>query len=152
MSKPERFWETIPLKQLNDSQWESLCDGCCQCCAHKLIDEDTDEVFKTNVVCKYLDQDECRCTVYPERQKLVPDCIKITPDNAGALEWFPDTCAYKLLANDKPLPKWHPLETNDRASVKQAGATITGKVISEANIDEEDLEEYIVADDYFEPK
>ncbi len=145
----DRFWERIPFKDLNETQWESICDSCCQCCAHKLIDEETDEIFKTNVVCKYLDTNQCQCTVYPERHKHVPDCIKITPDNAGALNWVPETCGYRLLAEGKPLPKWHPLETGDPLSAKKAGMAVTGKVISEADINEEDFEDYIVDDDYF---
>lgn len=150
MAKIERFWELIPFKELNEEQWESICDGCCQCCAHKLLDDETEEVFKTNVVCRYLDTDACQCSVYPERQKLVPDCIKITPDNSSELVWFPDTCGYKLLANNKPLPQWHPLETGDPNSVKKAGATVTGKVICESRVDEADLEEFIVENDYFQ--
>jgi len=149
MTAKDRFWERIPLTELTDKQWESLCDGCCQCCAHKLIDDETEDVFKTNVVCKYLDQNTCECTVYPERQKLVPDCIKITSDNAGELDWFPDTCGYKLVANNKPLPKWHPLESGTASTVKAAGVTVTGKVICESKINEDDLEDFIVDVDYF---
>jgi uncharacterized cysteine cluster protein YcgN (CxxCxxCC family) len=150
MGNKDRFWEKIPILELSEEQWESICDGCCQCCAHKLIDDDTEQVFKTNVVCKYLDTEGCHCTVYPERQKLVPDCIKITPENAGELDWFPETCGYRLIANNKPLPKWHPLETGDPNTVKNAGVTITGKVICESKIDEDDLEDFIVDDNYFD--
>ena len=152
MSKPakDRFWERIPLTELNDKQWESICDGCCQCCAHKLQDEDTNEIFKTNIVCQYLDTDECHCTVYSERHKYVPDCIKVTPENAGELPWMPDSCGYKRLAAGKPLPKWHPLETGLKDSARKANKAVTGKVISEADVDEDDFEEHLVDDDYFD--
>lgn len=149
MTDKSRFWEQIPFVELNEKQWESICDGCCQCCAHKLQDDDTNEIFKTNVVCQYLDTDKCQCTVYPDRQKLVPDCIKITPENAGELSWFPETCGYRLLANGKPLPSWHPLETGNSNSTQQAGVCVTGKVISELEVAEEDLEDFIVDDQYF---
>ncbi|WP_196137703.1 YcgN family cysteine cluster protein [Aliikangiella sp. G2MR2-5] len=149
-SSDTRFWERIPLTELSEKQWESICDGCCQCCAHKLIDDDTGELFKTNIVCQYLDTQECSCTVYSERHTYVPDCIKVTPENAKALEWFPNTCGYKLLANGKPLPEWHPLETGKPDSTKLAGRAVTGKVISEADINEDDIEDYIVEDEYFD--
>lgn len=149
MTNKDRFWERIPLKQLNQSQWESICDGCCQCCAHKLQDEETDEIFKTNIVCRYLDVKEGRCTVYSERHEYVPDCIKVTPDNADKLKWMPETCGYRRLANGKPLPKWHPLETGNPDSTKLAGATVYKKVISEADINPDDIEDYIVSDDYY---
>ncbi len=145
----DRFWETIPFKELNDSQWESICDSCCQCCAHKLIDDDTDELFQTNVVCQYLDTNKCQCTVYSERHKFVPDCIKITPENAGELTWIPKTCGYRLLAEGKPLPKWHPLETGDPLSAKKAGYAVTDKVISDADVNMDELEDYLVDADYF---
>ena len=148
----DRFWENIPLSELSEQQWESLCDGCCQCCAHKLLDEETEQIFKTNVVCQYLDTDGCHCTVYAERHKFVPDCIKITPENAGKLAWVPESCSYRLLANGKPLPSWHPLETGDPESTKKAGITITGKVICESQIDEQDFEDFIVVNEFFDAK
>ncbi|MGX5174306.1 YcgN family cysteine cluster protein [Aliikangiella sp. IMCC44653] len=155
MTKPnklDRFWERIPLLELSETQWESICDSCCQCCAHKLQDEETEEIVKTNIVCQYLDTNQCRCTVYPDRHTYVPDCIKVTPENAAELDWMPDTCGYKLLANGEPLPKWHPLETGDPLSAKKQGAAICGKVISEADINLEDIEDYVVPDNYFNSK
>lgn len=149
MTKVDKFWETIPFDQLNQKQWESICDGCAQCCAHKLQDEDTDEIFLTNIVCEYLDTPKCQCTVYGDRHIHVPDCIKITPQNAKELSWIPETCGYKLLANGKPLPEWHPLMSGDQNSTEKANMSIRNKVISEADIDIDDLEDYLVEDDYF---
>jgi len=152
----DRFWQRIPLKELTEQQWESICDGCCQCCTHKLIDEETNELFKTNVVCQYLDQKEGRCTVYSERHKYVPDCIKVTPKNAGELKWMPETCGYRRLAEGEALPSWHPLETGQKDSVVTYGASVLGKVISEADVHMEDIENFLVDNDYFtsltEPK
>ena len=149
MTEQTKFWLTTALEDMNDQQWESLCDGCAKCCAHKLQDEETDEIFFTNVVCRYLDTNKCQCSVYKDRHVHVPDCIKITPQNAKTLTWIPETCAYKRLANGKPLPKWHPLETGDPLSTHKHNMSITNKVISEADINMDDLEDYLVEDDYF---
>lgn len=148
----QNFWKEIPITELNSSEWESICDGCAQCCAHKLECEDSGEIFKTNIVCQYLDTEQCQCSVYSERHKFVPDCIKITPENAGTLSWIPETCGYRVLAEGRELPEWHPLITGDKESTKNAGASIRQKVISEADIDLDDLEDFIVDDDYFEPE
>ncbi len=35
--------------------------------------------------------------------------------------WLPDTCAYRLRAEDEPLPAWHYLISGDREAVHHAG-------------------------------
>ncbi|MBV1908955.1 MAG: YcgN family cysteine cluster protein [Kangiellaceae bacterium] len=149
MSNENRFWENTPFDELNPKQWEQICDGCAQCCAHKLQDDETDEIFLTNIVCQHLDMKKCQCSVYGNRHVHVPDCIKITPENANRLNWIPDTCGYRLLANGKPLPEWHPLVTGEQESTHLSNMSVTGKVISETDIDIDELEDYLVEDDYF---
>ena len=62
------FWQTVPLAEMDDAQWEALCDGCAKCCLVKLQDEDTDEIVFTDIVCNLLDQENCRCTIMPSAQ------------------------------------------------------------------------------------
>jgi uncharacterized cysteine cluster protein YcgN (CxxCxxCC family) len=126
----ERFWE-LPLESLNRAEWEALCDGCGQCCLHKVEDADTGEFYGTNVACKLLDLETACCSDYRNRRAQVPDCLRLTPRNAVALEWLPGTCAYRLRANDEPLLDWHYLLSGKRDSVHEAGVSIVGKVISE---------------------
>jgi uncharacterized cysteine cluster protein YcgN (CxxCxxCC family) len=136
------FWKTKKLGQMTQAEWESLCDGCGKCCLNKLIDGDTDELFFTNVVCKLLDSDSCRCTRYANRHKYVPDCVQLTPRNVKKLRWLPETCAYRLVADGKDLYDWHHLVCGDRNEVHKAGMSVRGRVISEK--DAGDLEDHIV--------
>lgn len=137
------FWE-LPLAELSTREWEALCDGCARCCLAKLQDEDDGEVVYTRVVCRLLDQDQCRCTEYTQRQTLVPDCLVLTPENLPELDWIPDTCAYKLREQGRPLPSWHPLLTGSREAMKAADIPVTGKVISEEHVHDDGIEEHII--------
>lgn len=126
----DRFWE-LDLAELNRSEWESLCDGCGRCCLHKLEDEDTGEIVETNVACRLLDPKTARCTDYRNRKALVPDCLRLTLALVCDVPWLPDTCAYRLRAEDKPLPEWHPLISGDPDGAAKAGVSAAGRVISE---------------------
>lgn len=126
-----RFWEDRPLAALDRAQWEALCDGCGKCCVHKLEDEETGELFPTNVACKLLDRHSGRCSNYRHRRAFVPECVRLTPKLAATLDWLPETCAYKLRAEDRPLPDWHPLNTGDPESVHRAGMSVRGWTVSE---------------------
>jgi len=138
------FWETIPLQQLSHDQWESLCDGCGKCCLVKLEDEEDGEVYYTNVACKYLNTSTCRCNRYANRLKQVPECVHLTPENIHQIHYMPDTCAYRLLAEKKPLPHWHPLITGTRKTMHAAGVSVKNKVISENKVNNEELEDHII--------
>lgn len=141
------FWQQKTLTQLNQQEWESLCDGCARCCIIKFEDEDTGRIYHTNVVCELLEIHHCRCTRYSERSVLVPTCLTLTPDLAASLAWMPDTCAYRLLAEGKDLPLWHPLVSGDSNSVHAAGISVRGKVVSAKSVHPDDLPDYVVDDD-----
>jgi uncharacterized cysteine cluster protein YcgN (CxxCxxCC family) len=131
----EPFWRAKRLRDMSREEWESLCDGCGKCCLHKLQYEDTGEVHYTNVACRLLDLGSCRCTNYDQRQRQVPDCVALKPENLLQLNWLPSTCAYRLLANGKELPWWHPLVTGDPNSVHAAGQSVRGRAIPERKAD-----------------
>lgn len=130
------FWREKSLAQMTHAEWESLCDGCARCCLVKLEDEDTGEVHFTDLVCDLLDLARCRCTGYPQRHRLVPDCIEFDADLAETLHWLPDTCAYRLLAEGEDLPAWHPLVSGRAESVHEAGISVRGRVVHQSSVPE----------------
>jgi uncharacterized protein len=137
-----RFWEK-PLTALDRGEWEALCDGCGQCCMHKVEDEDTGEIFATNIACRLLDLTTCQCSDYRRRKYFVPDCIQLTRRNVGNFDWLPETCAYRRRAENRPLPDWHYLISGDRDAVHAAGASVRGKAIAEAKAGA--IEDHIIA-------
>jgi hypothetical protein len=140
----DAFWKKIALQDMSVEQWESLCDGCAKCCLIKLQDEETDEVAYTNVVCRYMDENSCRCTEYQERNRLVPNCVWLKPEMVEEFFWLPETCAYRLVAEKTDLPAWHYLISGSRETVHEAEASVKHKSINESHVHEDDLEDYIV--------
>jgi len=127
----DEFWKRKSLAEMSKSEWESLCDGCALCCLQKLEDEETGDIYFTDIACKLLDTDACRCTDYANRAKLVSSCLVLSAEEPGAFHWLPGTCAYRLLAEGESLPDWHPLVTGNPDSVHDAGISAKRKCISE---------------------
>ena len=141
MNDRKPFWEK-PLAALDRGEWEALCDGCGRCCMHKLEDEDSGELYPTNVACKLLDRRNGRCSDYAHRKQRVADCVVLKRHQLGSMDWLPDTCAYKLRAAGKPLPDWHYLISGSRETVHEAGQSTRGWTVSE--VDAGELEWHVV--------
>lgn len=133
------FWKQKQLWEMTLDEWESLCDGCARCCLVKLEDEDTGKIHFTSAACKLLDAGECRCTDYQNRTARVPDCVQLTPENVGELNWLPKTCAYRMLAEGKDLAWWHPLVSGRYETVREAGISVAGRTRSEELFAEDEL-------------
>ncbi len=125
-----KFWQDKSLTQMSTAEWESLCDGCARCCLHKLEDEDTGEIFFTKIACRLLDISACRCTDYAERCAKVEGCLDLR-SGFTQFHWLPSTCAYRLLAEGKNLPDWHPLVCGNLNRVKEVGIAINKFAIAE---------------------
>jgi uncharacterized protein len=143
---PEKpFWETKPLEALDAAEWESLCDGCGRCCLVKLEDEDDGSIHFTNIGCRLLDGESCRCSDYRQRRRRVRDCIKLTPELARELTWLPPTCAYRLIGEGRRLMWWHPLVSGSAETVHTAGVSVRGRVAaSERELELDDYPNHIV--------
>ncbi|WP_375174836.1 YcgN family cysteine cluster protein [Pseudooceanicola sp.] len=140
-----RYWETTPLTKMTDREWEALCDGCGKCCLNKLEDEDTGEVALTRVACRLLDDATCRCAQYPIRHQFVPECITLDPKTIqDHMYWLPQTCAYRLLHEGRPLHDWHPLISGTAETVHRAGVSVRGMTYSEFDVADDDWEDHII--------
>ena len=141
------FWKTKSLEEMTREEWESLCDGCGKCCLFRLR-EDDGTIYTTNVICRLFIEKTCQCSNYLNRSKLVPTCLVLNSKNIYDLDWMPQTCAYRLLAEGKGLAWWHPLECGDPNMVHEVGISVRGKIEFEQDIDMDDLEDHVV--DWFD--
>lgn len=137
------FWETKTLEELTSQEWESLCDGCGLCCLNRLQDEDDDTapIYLTRVACHCYDIKAGQCSDYANRFIRVEGCMRLTPERAAEYTWLPETCAYRLRHQGKPLLSWHPLITKDPHSVRPFGIHALDPVLESDDIE---LEDYIV--------
>jgi len=135
------FWQR-PIHTLNQHEWEQLCDHCGRCCMHKFEDEDNGAILHTRIACHLFDTEQCTCSDYAHRLLRVPECLNIRTFQAKHFAWLPETCAYRLRFEGKPLPSWHPLISGDEESVHQAGISMRGRAINEQTLDESEWLEF----------
>lgn len=119
-----------PWDNLSEQQWEALCDRCGKCCLITLQDIDSEEIYHTNILCRYYDIENKLCKVYDKRCQLVPNCLKLNKNNVNKLPFMPKTCAYRALFDS----------TYEQKPLK----SLQGRVVSETDVDENDFEDYIV--------
>lgn len=133
------FWETKTLDEMNQQEWESLCDGCGLCCLTKLQDDETEEIVYTRVICPYSDLETGQCTDYANRSTNVPTCVQLTRERVAEFDWLPDSCAYRMIHRGQGLADWHPLVSGSSASVAKAGIGLLAipVVVDKADIDYE---------------
>jgi hypothetical protein len=75
----------------------------------------------------------------------VPECIVLRPDNIeDHLYWMPQTCAYRLIHEGRPLYDWHPLISGRADSVHHAGVSVRGITVPEFEVAEEDWEDHLI--------
>jgi uncharacterized cysteine cluster protein YcgN (CxxCxxCC family) len=138
------FWQSKRLAEMTPAEWESLCDGCGRCCLKKLEDETTGKVVYTDVACRLLDRERCRCTRYARRHALVQDCVALDANSTDTMRWLPTTCAYRRLAEGKPLEWWHPLVSGDPETVHRAGISVRGRTLPESTVGDDELETRVI--------
>ncbi|WP_180897675.1 YcgN family cysteine cluster protein [Martelella soudanensis] len=140
----EPFWRVKRLDEMDNREWESLCDGCGLCCLNKLEDWETGEVAFTSVACRLLDGHSCQCSDYGNRRVIVPECIQLDIEGVEEIPWLPPTCAYRLVHEGQDLYWWHYLVSGDRETVHQAGISARDRTISEMKVAVEDYEDYLI--------
>lgn len=140
----ERFWEKFSLGELNNQEWEALCDGCGQCCLKRRVDAGVVTVY--GVACPLLDIETARCSDYSNRLRRVPSCHDLTPTTLPEVEgWLPETCAYRRLHNNEPLPPWHPLLAGDRARMRKKGITVSHYAVPSGTLSRRQKGRHIVS-------
>lgn len=135
------FWKTKSLTEFTDDEWESICCRCGRCCLIKLQDDATEDIYYTRIICHLFDCQKHLCREYQNRCTLVPECLKITPQNIDSLHWIPKACSYRILNETGDLPDGHPLKGDLKIP------SLPDNLTTDILVNEEDLENYIIEDE-----
>ncbi len=129
---------------MTPAEWEAVCDGCAKCCLVKLEDAADGTVFYTDVHCRLLDPERCRCRDYAHRTWHVPSCVVLRPERLAAVYWMPTSCSYRRLAEGRGLAPWHHLRTGDAEAIHRAGASLRGRCVAAVDVAAGELEDRLV--------
>ena len=131
------------LDDIGPDEWDQLCDGCGICCLYKVAKKDSLAVCLTRVACRYLDVENCTCSIYSQRHTYMPTCLQLTRENVPELDWLPETCAYRRIAENKPLPWWHHLRSGRHDLVHKLRISAGTIAIHEDKADMNNLAGYV---------
>lgn len=139
----EKFWERYSLGELNKREWEALCDGCGQCCLMREVDDHQVTVF--GVACELLDLNTARCKDYENRTRRVPQCHRLTPETVPQYDWLPETCAYRRVHFNQPLPEWHPLLSGCKREMRRRGIKASTHALPADQVPRRRMHRHIIA-------
>ena len=140
----KRFWQNKPLSDFSRKEWELLCDGCGKCCLNKFQKTKKSPPVFTNVACRFLNIQKCKCKVYDVRKNKKSDCLILSPKNIDQLvNWLPTSCSYRLIFEKKELPFWHHLNNNKNKNVHNTKNSVKNFAISEEYVDSTDMSNHM---------
>jgi len=138
------FWKTKTLAEMNDAEWESLCDGCGLCCLNKLGRGHPGEAAGPSTRGVLPGGEGWRWWDTETRRATAPACPGLRGGSAAEISWPPPPCGSRLIRDGHDLYWWHPLVSGDPDTVHQAGISARGRTVSEEGLDIDDYEDYLV--------
>jgi uncharacterized cysteine cluster protein YcgN (CxxCxxCC family) len=86
---------------INQDDWEAICQRCACCCYEKVLFEGA--VYYTETPCQYLDVAAKECTVYEQRDRVRRGCVRLTPAILPK-GFLPAHCPYVADIDNYPAP------------------------------------------------